>query len=122
LRHDHRGAERRDRRRRRPIDAFDQLNVVLDDDVDGEITLNRYRELGQQILVLLTDIEQNVLAQCLCALRVGDLQLRDRGGEPGIEPLGDVDVRIEAPHRSPEVLLLQVERDVVLGQFVLAVS
>ena len=43
------------------------------------------------------------------------------GGEPCVEPLGYVDVGVQAAHRSPEVLLLQIEGDVVLGQLVLAV-
>ena len=83
LGHDHRGAQRGDRGRRRAVDALDQLDVVLDDDVDGEVVLDRHGELGQQVLVLLPDVEQDVLAQRLGLVGVGGLEVGDRARRAG---------------------------------------
>src|SRR5690606_25192997 len=49
------------------------------------------------------------------------LELGDLRGELGVEALRDEDVLVEARHRVPEVLLLEVERGVVLAELVLAV-
>ncbi len=72
--------------------------------------------------MLLPDVEQHVLRERLRGLRVGELELGDLGGEPRVEALGDVHVLVEAAHHRPQVRLLEVERDVVLGQLVLAVA
>ena len=76
LRHDHGGAQRGDRRRRGAVDTLDELDVVLEDDVDRQVALDRHRELGQQVLVLLAHVEQHVLAQRLGPLGVGRVELR----------------------------------------------
>ena len=52
-----------DGRRRRPLDALDQLEVVAADDVEREVALDADRELGEQVLVLLADGEQHVLLE-----------------------------------------------------------
>ena len=72
--------------------------------------------------MLLPDVEQHVVAQCLGPLRVGGLEVGDGGREARVEALGDVDVLVEARHRVPELLLLEVERGVVLAELVLAVA
>src|SRR5450631_483646 len=43
-------AQRRDRRGGSAVDALHQLDVVLDDDVDGQVVLDRHGQLGQQVL------------------------------------------------------------------------
>ena len=116
-----RGPQRGDRRRRRPVDALDELEVVLPDEVDREVALDRDRLLGQQVLVLLAHVEQHVVAQRLRPLGIGRLDLGDLRGERGVESLGDVDVLGEPLHRLPEMHLLLLERRVVLAQLVLAV-
>lgn len=95
------------------------LDVVLDDDVDSQITLDGDGEPGEQVLMLLPDIEEHVLGEGLGLLRVAQLQFGDPSREPGVEPLGDVDVLVEPPHDVPEVLL-PGERDIVALEFVLA--
>ena len=55
-----------------PDRHLDQLDVVLDDDVDGEIALDRTRA-GSADPGALTDVEQHVLAQRFRTLGVGDL-------------------------------------------------
>ena len=122
LRDDHGGPQRGDRRGRRAVDALDQLDVVLDGDVDGQVVLDRHRELGEQVLVLLAHVEEDVLLEGGRLLGVGGLQRGDLRGQPRVEPLGDVDVLVQPTHGVPEVLLLHVERDVVLLELVLTVA
>jgi len=50
---DDRGPERRHRRRGRPIDALDQLQVVAADHVQRQVALDADGELGEDVLVLL---------------------------------------------------------------------
>ena len=73
---DHRGAQGGDGRRGRPVDALDQLDVVLADQVDRQVALDRDGLLGEQVLVLLAHVEQHVVAQRLGLLGVGHLDLR----------------------------------------------
>ena len=70
--------------------------------------------------MLLPDVEQHVLVERLGLLRVGELELGDLGRQPRVQPLGDVDVLVQPAHHRPQVLLLHVQGDVVLGQLVLA--
>ena len=119
LRDDHRGPQRGDGRRRGAVDALDQLDVVLPDQVDRQIGLDRDRHLGEQVLVLLADVEEHVLTERFCSLGVGRLDLGDLGSEGGVEVLGEVDVLPEPLHRLPEVGLLLFERGVVLAELVL---
>ncbi len=76
LRHDHRGAQRGDRRGGGAVDALDQLDVVLPHEVDGQVALDRDGLLRQQVLVLLAHVEQHVVAQRLGLLGIGGLDLR----------------------------------------------
>ena len=67
----------RDRGRRGAVDALDQLDVVASDEVQREVALDADGELGQQVLDLLADGEQQVLLEDLRALRVGRLDVGD---------------------------------------------
>jgi len=71
--------------------------------------------------VLLAHVEEDVLTQRLGALEVRRLKVRNVGAQRRVEALRDVDVLVEPAHRIPEFPLLEVERRVVLAQFVLPV-
>ena len=114
------GAQRRDRCRRRAVDALDQLDVVLAYEIDREVALDRHRQLRQQILVLLSDVEQHVVLERLGAFGIGCLDLGDPRRERCVEVLDDVHVLRESLHRLPELQLLLLERGVVLAELVLA--
>ncbi|MPN34045.1 hypothetical protein SDC9_181537 [bioreactor metagenome] len=73
LSHDHGGPQRGDRRGGGAVDTLDQLDVVLDDDVDRQVALDRDRQLREQVLVLLADVEEHVLVEHLGLLRIGEL-------------------------------------------------
>ena len=49
LRDSNRSTERRNRGGRCAIDPFDQLDIVLLDEVERQIALNRHRHLGEKI-------------------------------------------------------------------------
>src|SRR5579864_1951459 len=59
-RRDDRRAQCRNSRGGGSLDAFYQLDVVLADQVEGEIPLNDDGELRQQVLALLADVEERV--------------------------------------------------------------
>src|SRR5665647_1037922 len=82
---------RRDRCGGSAVDALAQLDVVLDDDVDGQVVLDRHGQLGQQVLMLLAYVELHVVAQSLGLLGVDCLDVGDGGGQSRVQAFGDVD-------------------------------
>ena len=70
-----RGAQRRDGGGRGAVDALDQLDIVLLDQVEGEIALHRHRHLGQQVGGALAGVEQRGLADRLGLGRLGRVEL-----------------------------------------------
>ena len=67
-----------------------QLDVVLDDDVDGQVVLDRDGQLGQQVLVLLPDVEQDVVPDRRGLVRVLGLQV---GALTRVTPEGAVSLQ-----------------------------
>ena len=116
----YRGSQRGYGRRRGAIDALHQLDIVLLDEIERQITLNGHRHLGQQIRRALARVEQGRLADRLrlCGLR--GVQLVGLLLELGIERLRNMDHLLELAHRLPHLGALGVDRGIVLEQLILA--
>ena len=120
LRDDDRRPERRDRGRGRAIDPFDELGVVAAHQVDRQVSLHRDRELRQQVLMFLPDVEQDVDTKHVGSPGIGGIDLDNLCCHRQVQLLRDVHVLDEALHRLPEVHLLLLECGVVSSQLVLA--
>jgi hypothetical protein len=97
----HRGAQRADGGGAGAVDALDQLDVVLLDQVEREVALHADRHLGVEILRALADVEQRALADRLGLGRIGCVEVRRLVLELLVERLGDVDHLLEGAHRLP---------------------
>ena len=120
--HRHRRAQCANRGGAGAIDALDQLDIVLLDQVEREITLHRHRHLRQQVLRALADIEQGGFAYCLRLLRIGRVEFGGFLFQLAVERLGDVDHLLEIAHRLPQFLPFDVDRGIVHQQLVLAAA
>ncbi len=121
LRDEYRGPQRRHGRGARPVHTFDQFEVVAPDQLQGQVTLRAHRELGEQVLVLLPHVEQDVLAKRSRPIRVGGLDPVDPGDELGVEVRGELGVLAQPAHGGPQVVLFLLDCGVVPPQFLLAV-
>jgi hypothetical protein len=118
----HGDAQRGDGRGGRPVDALDQLVVVAPDHVHRQIALGAHRELGEQVLVLLPDREEDVRAQGVRLGRVLRLHARDVALYRRVQGLRQDHVLLELAHRVPEADAFGLQRGVVAAQFVLAAA
>ena len=116
---DDRGAQRRHGRGRGAVDALDELHVVAPDEVQRQVALDAHGELGQQVLDLLSDREEQVLLERPGAFRIGRFDRGDPRGQPRVELLREVGVLAQPAHDRPEVGLLLLDVGVVLAQLVL---
>jgi hypothetical protein len=105
-----------------PVDALDQLDIVLLDEVEGEIALHRHRHLGEQVGGALAGVEERRLADGLRLGRVGGVELGGLVLELLVELLGDVDHLLELAHGLPHRRALGIDGGIVHEQLVLAGS
>ncbi len=110
---EHRRPQGRDGRGACPVHTFDQLEVVASDHFQGQVSLCADRELGEQVLVFLPDVEQDVLAEHPCPLRVAGLDPVYPGDELGVEARGELGVLAQPAHGGPQVVLLLLDRGIV---------
>ena len=95
LRDDDRRAQRRKRGGRGAIDPFDQLKVVLVDELESQGPLCVDGKLGRQVLMFLPNVKEDVLAQLPGPVRVGLRQPVELRREGGVQLVRHVGVLLE---------------------------
>ena len=95
------GAQRGNRGGAGAIHAFNQLEIVLANHVQRQITLNGYGKLGEQVLHFLAGVEQQVFLHDARFFRVAGLQLADAGDDFLVNCLADFGVFAQLGHIDP---------------------
>ena len=104
------------------VNAFDQFDIVLFNQIKREITLHRHRHLRQQILRTLAHIEQRAFLYRARLGGVGQFQLSGFFFQFRVQLLGHDNHLFQLAHGNPQILPLNVDRGIVHQQLILAIA
>ena len=104
------------------VNALDQFDIVLFDQIKRKITLHRHRHLRQQILRTLAHIEQRAFLYRARLGGVGQFKLSSFFFQFRIQLLGHDNHLFQLAHGNPQILPLNVDRGIVHQQLILAIA